>query len=77
MALKLDMSKPYDKVEWSGLKQIMLKMGFFVKWVNTIMQCLASVTYSIRINGFHMGISPLLGGYTKVTRYLPICFYCV
>ena len=51
MAIKLDMSKAYDRVEWDCLKQIMMKLGFHMNWINTVMSCVSSVKYAVRING--------------------------
>ena len=51
MALKLDMSKTYDRVEWIFLEKNILKMGFQNTWVRMIMECITTVSYSILVNG--------------------------
>ena len=38
VAMKLDMSKAYDWVEWVFLEKILLKMGFLSAWVALIME---------------------------------------
>lgn len=56
MALKLDMSKAYDQVEWVILENLMRKIGFNERWINLIMICVKSVTYSILVNGGPRGV---------------------
>ncbi|KAK5783162.1 hypothetical protein PVK06_037670 [Gossypium arboreum] len=51
MAVKLDMSKAYDRVKWNFLQEIMIRMGFAQKWIESIMKCISSVSYSIVVNG--------------------------
>lgn len=51
LAFKLDMSKAYDRVEWGFLESLMHCMGFNEVWIQRVMQCLSSVTYSVLVNG--------------------------
>ncbi|KAK3220855.1 hypothetical protein Dsin_014825, partial [Dipteronia sinensis] len=62
MAIKLDMSKAYDQVEWVFIERIIRQLGFSDAWIGRIMRCVSSVSYSFVINGEVSGrIWPMRG----------------
>ena len=69
MALKLDMSKAYDRVEWNFLDKIMERLGFNNKWRTLVGGCICAVSFSILVNGEPYGLSNLVGDFVKETLY--------
>ena len=62
MAIKLDISKAYDRVEWTFLHMIMLNIGLDPRWVHMAMEMVSTASYSILINGKPKGyIKPSRG----------------
>lgn len=55
MAMKLDMAKVYDQVEWGFLLAMMEALGFPMEFRHRITECITTVTYSVLINGASTG----------------------
>ncbi|XP_019197153.1 PREDICTED: uncharacterized protein LOC109191020 [Ipomoea nil] len=62
-ALKLDMAKAYDRMEWPFLKRMLEVMGFDGRWIKLIMTCVTTVSYTVMVNG-------VSGGQVQPTRGL-------
>jgi hypothetical protein len=50
-ALKIDMMKAYDRVEWDYLHGCLCKLGFSPEWILAVMRCVTHVRYAVRVNG--------------------------
>ncbi|KAK9988680.1 hypothetical protein SO802_028919 [Lithocarpus litseifolius] len=78
MAMKLDMSKAYDRVEWCFLEKILLKLAFQDSWVALIMECITTVSYSILVNGESKGMIKPSKGLHQGDLLSPYLFlFCV
>ena len=51
MAVKIDMSKGYDRIEWGFLDAVIGKVGFAPYWIKLIMMCVSSAQYAVLVNG--------------------------
>lgn len=55
LALKLDMAKAYDRVQWPFLLNMLDQMGFPREWSSMINRCIGSCWFSILVNGSTAG----------------------
>ncbi|XP_022872525.1 uncharacterized protein LOC111391528 [Olea europaea var. sylvestris] len=49
--LKIDLRKAYDSVDWDFLKRVLEGLGFPIKFIGRVMECITVPTYSIALYG--------------------------
>jgi hypothetical protein len=74
-ALKLDMMKAYDRVEWSYLEAIMQKLGFSRNWIEVVIGMVKSVSFSVLFNGNKLEEFKPSRGIRQGTLFHPIFSY--
>lgn len=50
MTLKLDLRKAYDRVEWAFIRVMMSKLDFAAEWIDLILNCITTFSFSILVN---------------------------
>ncbi|XP_026377691.1 uncharacterized protein LOC113271987 [Papaver somniferum] len=51
MAIKLDLSKAFDRLECPFIISVFKRLGFSDDWCHMIFQCISTVSYSVLVNG--------------------------
>lgn len=46
-AIKLDISKAYDRVEWPMIQALLARMGFGHHWIKLVYHCISTVSYCV------------------------------
>ena len=51
MAIKIDLEKAYDKLEWGFIREMLMRFNFPENLIELIMSCISSVSTSLLFNG--------------------------
>lgn len=54
-AIKLDLEKAYDLLDWEYIRGCLSQFGFSIDWYDCIMNCVSSTSFSMMINGSPYG----------------------
>ncbi|CAN0926384.1 LINE-1 reverse transcriptase homolog [Linum grandiflorum] len=60
VAVKIDISKAFDRVDWKYMEEILRKMGFAERWIRLMMMCITSVDYHVVVN--KRAVGPIIPG---------------
>ena len=54
MAIKIDLEKTFDRLEWSFIRQTLIFFNFPPDWITLIMSCITSTSLAVLVNGEHL-----------------------
>jgi hypothetical protein len=74
MALKLDIEKAYDRMEWILIIKILDRLGLYEKWVSLVRECISSPSFSMLINGSPKGHFSASRGFRQGDPLSPFLF---
>ena len=66
--VKLNMMKSYNRLEWVFLEYMMYKMGFAPMWIDIIMTCVTTASFTVKLNGGFFTCFLPSRGFNRATR---------
>lgn len=70
--LKVDLKKAYDSLNWEFIRELLIGLNFPQMFIDWVMECLSTPSYSLSINGGLYGFFQGRGELGKGILFLPL-----
>ena len=77
LILKLDLSKAFDRVNWTFLRLLLFQIGVPLVGVNWILGCITSANFVVLVNGSSSSFFPASRGLRQGCPLSPLLFILV